>query len=630
MLSGQGKWVGAGTAVALAPETGGLSAAILASLLGGAGGEAAEQLGKRATGVGDVPETSGEAAKKIAIGGMETASAEFLWGGAQRLGAAALRHFNPYTQGIQSLFRAFGPPSAPEFRTALQDSAWDLQRIYSSIDKRLASPDVQGGVINEDMRFRVTLDAVEDYLRDMYRMGRQAQIQVGEQYGSRVVLEGNPRVLQETALRLARSLPTDSVAQRTAMALARNPMRPVPIAEADELARAVNVELRKFESMTGSEQAAMRMSSKIKAGLKDMDVSLSNGLNNKLHEIGQPGLTDYERRYAALSRVREQLEKGMNKSEAVKWNQRLHSFFSLHGINVRSHFGAFESPGSLLEEGLRRLGKADLLEPGSFRARPPDILQGEIVPEEGMTATPPRAQEVPPGRPGGAAPPPKMITVPDREKQKLLPYGERRATEGTSPTGTERRKGVYASSAYAQPTEGEKLAEDVRQARAGQPHGVTEGDAQNHIKKDPKKWEAYRNADQKTRDRMLVEAKNELVKAKGTGRKGGVKPPPKMSLEERSKIPPTSRITAMGLPYKPTKVEMISPGGDRIYPENGTWRVHFSDGRTMSFFAGKDFSESQVLDEAAKILGQNLRAGVSEERLFDRGTIPKKQDDLDF
>lgn len=91
---------------------------------------------------------------------------------------------------------------------------------------------------------------------------------------------------------------------------------------------------------------------------------------------------------------------------------------------------------------------------------------------------------------------------------------ERRVTSGTSPTGTERRvlPGVYERSAMAQPTAGEKLAEDIRKARAGTPSNITEGDAIQHIQKDPKKWEEFVKAEPKAQDKMKIEAKNELLK----------------------------------------------------------------------------------------------------------------------
>lgn len=61
------------------------------------------------------------------------------------------------------------------------------------------------------------------------------------------------------------------------------------------------------------------------------------------------------------------------------------------------------------------------------------------------------------------------------------------------------------------PTPGEQLSEDIRQARAGQPSGTSEGEALQTIMRDPDRYEQYKTADQKTRDRMLIAAKNEIA-----------------------------------------------------------------------------------------------------------------------
>lgn len=85
--------------------------------------------------------------------------------------------------------------------------------------------------------------------------------------------------------------------------------------------------------------------------------------------------------------------------------------------------------------------------------------------------------------------------------------GERRSGNGQPPLGIKERRGVYEiHKANIGPTEGEKLAQELRTARAGPSGKVTEGEALRRIMKDPDEYEKYKAADQKTRDRMLVEA----------------------------------------------------------------------------------------------------------------------------
>lgn len=93
-----------------------------------------------------------------------------------------------------------------------------------------------------------------------------------------------------------------------------------------------------------------------------------------------------------------------------------------------------------------------------------------------------------------------------------------RVAQGVSPTGVERRtqarqdyQAAIESTPPGQPTPGEKLSQEIRAARAGAPAGITEGEALQRIMLDPERYAKYQEADQKGRDRMLVQAKNEMV-----------------------------------------------------------------------------------------------------------------------
>lgn len=162
------------------------------------------------------------------------------------------------------------------------------------------------------------------------------------------------------------------------------------------------------------------------------------------------------------------------------------------------------------------------LPPEAFRVG--RALSDQPLPTTGVNVAPPppSAQTTPP------VPPAPAPTTPPAPQQPAQPatagataaqpkaptgYGgqlEQRSTPGTSPTGVERRS-TYSMSSYAQPTGGEQLAEQVRQARAGKPSKTTEAEALQRIMKDQDTYEKYKAADQKTRDQMLVEAKNEIV-----------------------------------------------------------------------------------------------------------------------
>jgi len=101
--------------------------------------------------------------------------------------------------------------------------------------------------------------------------------------------------------------------------------------------------------------------------------------------------------------------------------------------------------------------------------------------------------------------------------EKRSPTSSGKPPEGMAERRTQAQQDFQAaieSTPPGQPTPGEKLAQDIRAARAGAPSGVTEGEALQRIMRDPAQYEKYQAADQKTRDRMLVSAKNEIGESK--------------------------------------------------------------------------------------------------------------------
>jgi len=447
---GELKWAGAAGLTLAAPEAG-LPAAIGLAGLGGGAGEATNQLLQQGITPSEAPQSSEEAARGIGSASLQTASAEL--GGrilSKSLGyglRAYIRHTDPFNYGVQSLFRGLNPSSnMPELRGNIVEAADDLVNVYNKVDKDLASPEVKGGVLNEDLRLRKTHDALNDYMKEMYQSERKAQIDLGTQNNLRVTVQGDADKLQMVGRWLSRprGLPLNSPQLRAAQSLARNPLQPIPIAEADALAKAVNeLDLK---------SARERSLSGLLDATSELDKGLKLGINEELKVINLPGISSYERRYAALAQIRDLLESGMTGAEKRTFNQRLHSFVSLHGINLRSHLGMFESPGGLVEEGLSSLREAG-------RGGRPSPLSPIGVPQGEFVDVPPKAGQLALGRPKATkvqnlqistkAPkelppaPPKMIAG---DEIKLLPppkaeggVNERRVAPGVSPTGEERR-----------------------------------------------------------------------------------------------------------------------------------------------------------------------------------------------
>ena len=116
-----------------------------------------------------------------------------------------------------------------------------------------------------------------------------------------------------------------------------------------------------------------------------------------------------------------------------------------------------------------------------------------------------------------AVPLPRTMPGPKRRplwaQERRTSSTPRRQTEGTSPTGTERRKTFLkgVTTQYDLPTEGEQLEQSMRQVRAGETSDIGEGQVMQRIMRDPKRYEEFRNADRKTQDKMLVEEKNRML-----------------------------------------------------------------------------------------------------------------------
>ncbi len=105
---------------------------------------------------------------------------------------------------------------------------------------------------------------------------------------------------------------------------------------------------------------------------------------------------------------------------------------------------------------------------------------------------------------------------------------DRRAVGGTgvSPTGVERRIQAPQIGTPGEPgiklekSEGEILEEQMRLARATEKggHGVTEEMAREHVLSNPETAQRWEQSDAKAKDRMLIEAKNQLIKARTTSK----------------------------------------------------------------------------------------------------------------
>jgi hypothetical protein len=208
--------------------------------------------------------------------------------------------------GLEHIFEAAAPTSMNKgFRENLNVAAPDLADIAHKVD----ISEAKGGVINPDMRVRATVKAIREHQEGMYEQERAPQIQRNANAPVKIGTNANAvrglEYLEATAGDVA-----DSQIAKKALE-----ERTLTVEEADKLAQLANKTLRSYEKMTPENKLQLQATNPKIGGIKALDSELGSNLNDVLQSRGETGLRAYERRYAALSAVRDQLESRMNATE---------------------------------------------------------------------------------------------------------------------------------------------------------------------------------------------------------------------------------------------------------------------------------------------------------------------------
>lgn len=265
-------------------------------------------------------------------------------------------------RGAEEIFRASAPTASnPGYRANVYAAAGDLAEVGRKID--LAES--KGGVITPDMRVRATVQALNDHLGEMYQQERAPQIARHADAPVNVKLGADAEMGLQYLKRSAGAMPdVDASTLRTIAAKAID-TGAVSVAEADQLGRIANQHLKNFESMTPSEKLEVLSKTPKIAGLKALDVGLGKNLNSALAGAGEPGLRAYERRYAAVSEVRDQLQSRMNATElprSIPGARLVRAVLGgKSGIASASQAAVADvNIGKQLQSGLKRLAGSDI------------------------------------------------------------------------------------------------------------------------------------------------------------------------------------------------------------------------------------------------------------------------------
>ena len=308
--------------------------------------------------------------------------------------------------GTEKIYRAAAPVgSDPQFRSNLYAAAGDL----AEIGRKVNMAESKGGVIQPDMRVRATVDAINDHLRDIYQqehapqIARNADAQVAPKF-SPDATEALDYLSRNAGTSADRALAQHAMSSET-----------LPLAQMDELRSMVNRELSPLRGMTPQELAAAEGSRRL-SSLQALDGDISQAIGTELENRGEPGLS-WERRYSALSQVRDRLQRQINYSELRRDVPGLRQINALRKPSIAGASQAATANvniGRMLQKGLSQLADSGIQPARSVGSGAPPV-RGLLGP--GATELGSRMEPI--GEP--SQPPPVEPTTRAQRKGLLLP-----------------------------------------------------------------------------------------------------------------------------------------------------------------------------------------------------------------
>ena len=268
--------------------------------------------------------------------------------------------------GTEDIFRAAGAPGGnPAFRERLSIAAPDIAEI-----QRQTPLQTSGGFVNPDFRVREFVRNADAHLDNLWNQERNPQIQrnanavrsldpVKQSILSSVSdldRENYPGAVQEINRRLMSMPDTETLGQLN-----------------DRL-RDVNARRNAYRGMTPQERAAANITSPQIDALNAEHQTLQQIISDELANRGEAGIRDFDRRYGALSEVRDALRDQMNSTEATRLLDQVRGWISPTGaVGMHERLPLTPSRGRTLETGLQRLARSSLQTPTTPAPNPPRI-----------------------------------------------------------------------------------------------------------------------------------------------------------------------------------------------------------------------------------------------------------------
>jgi hypothetical protein len=252
-------------------------------------------------------------------------------------------------RGAEKIFRGASPTGTNiGFRESLATAAPDLAEIERAAP--LGKSGAKGGILKPDLRVRQTVENINNKLDDIWQRERQPQID----------RQGDAHTLTKEQL-----LEGMTPEQKSAIENKLDVKIPdnINVRDADGLLKKVNARLRKTEGMTPEGQALAKELSPVLEKLDQMKDRLHDAIGNTLESRGEPGIREFNRRYGALSEVRDAFRTRMNPNETARVLDDIRVHGGLHGPGIFERLHIKASPGRLVQKGLQDLSSSGLRTP---------------------------------------------------------------------------------------------------------------------------------------------------------------------------------------------------------------------------------------------------------------------------
>ncbi len=283
--------------------------------------------------------------------------------------------------GTQDVFRAASPSSDnPGFRERLSIAAPDLAEI-----QRRTPLQTSGGLLNPDYRIREFTTNANNYLDDLWNNQRQPQID----RNANAVRSLDPikQSIVDSVSDLDRENYPGAVSEISRKIMSMPDYE--TLGQLSDRLREVNAQRSAFRGMTPQEQAAANITAPKIDALNAEYRGLQDVISDELANRGEQGVQDFDKRYGAISEVRDTLQDQMNPAESTRLLDQIKAWVSPGGAaGIHQRIPMVASPGRTLESGLNRLARSPLAPPATAAPNPPPIA-GLLPPPPPIIAPPP-------------------------------------------------------------------------------------------------------------------------------------------------------------------------------------------------------------------------------------------------